>query len=278
MDLQQFTAQQGAIKSNTKIKTYPDGSASVLVCSQPIFGGDGWELRTDPSSAEKAPKESTVYDDIKNLKRAKQRAKSNLKDLILCNDFRYFITLTLSPDKIERSDYQQIIKKLNVFLNNAVQRKGLQYIIVPEFHKDNKNIHFHGLINSALNLTDSGTVTVEGHKKPIKTTTYSRYYKGKPAHIVYNIPQWTLGYTTAIEVYGDKMAVARYIGKYLEKDFTKVGGRYYLHSSNLQLPVVTYAESDFNVAQGQEFTIDGVNARFKYTFISPEPSGSAQQP
>lgn len=200
--------------------------------------------------------------------RRSRRAMSKLKDYVLCNPFEYFVTLTLSPDKIDRTDYSAVIHKLNKWLDNAVQRRQLQYVLVPEYHKDRRAIHFHGLINNRLPLVDSGTVSVQGVKKPVKQSTYTRHYKGKECHTVYNIPSWCVGFSTAIELYGSRMRVARYIGKYLEKDFTKVGGRYYLHSNNLELPQVDYVDMDYDTYPRKSFSIPGAPNNWKSEFIS----------
>lgn len=195
-----------------------------------------------------------------NLERSKRRAKSKLVDYILCNPFDLFCTLTLNGDEIDRTDYNAVIKKLNTYLDNRVRRKGLKYIGVPELHKKG-GIHFHFLCNSeAMNLTDSGTVSCKGHKKPIKIATADRLkIPVEERQTVYNICDWLLGFTTAIKTYGNKMAVANYVGKYITKGSDKVGGRWYYSGGNLKTPVYDYGRVSFDDVTefDYEFKCDG---------------------
>ena len=183
------------------------------------------------------------------LERSKRRAKKQIKDLILCGNFDTFITLTLDGEKIDRNDYNAVIKKVNSYLNNRVKRDGLRYLGVAEMHK-NGGIHFHFLVNgSALKLVDSGTVSVQGKKRPIKVATADR--QGIPLterHIVYNVSDWTLGFSTAIACYGDVLSVANYVCKYITKAETKIGGRWYYSGGKLIKPVVQYCNEDYNTA------------------------------
>ena len=191
-----------------------------------------------------------------------RRAKRRLSDYIRCNpDMDYFVTLTLSPEMIDRYDYSAIIKKLNNWLGNRVRRQGLKYILVPEHHKDGA-VHFHGVMNDALSLSFSGRYLRNG--KAVTTVTE------KP---IYNIANFDLGYTTAIKITGPNgtEAVANYVKKYITKDFKKVGGRYYLHGGSMQKPDYEYlrlSDYDFDLA-ALPCTIDyeiysGAHARLCY--------------
>ena len=55
--------------------------------------------------------------------------------MALCNPFEYFFTWTIAPDLLDRYDPKAIYPKLRNFLSNAVRRKGLSYLIVPEYHE-----------------------------------------------------------------------------------------------------------------------------------------------
>ena len=67
-----------------------------------------------------------------------------MRDIAFCNRFDYFLTWTLDPKLIDRYDPEIVGKKVRSFLTNASNRKGFQYIVVPELHKDGA-IHLHGL-------------------------------------------------------------------------------------------------------------------------------------
>lgn len=190
------------------------------------------------------------------IDRSKRRAKKKIQDYILCNDFDLFCTLTLNPDEIDTKDYKVVVKKLNVYLDNRVRRNSLKYVGVPELHKKG-GLHFHFLCNSeAMRLVDSGTVSCVGKKRPIKIATADKYkIPLEDRQTVYNIADWSLGFTTAIKTYGDVMAVANYVGKYITKG-EKVGGRWYYSGGDLKTPIYKY--SRVNYCDVDDYTYDFV--------------------
>jgi len=196
--------------------------------------------------------------------RSQRRAKNQIIDIIMSNDFDCFATLTLDRNQIDRCDYSAIIKRLNVYLDNRVRRNGLRYVGVPERHKDGA-IHFHFLCNSAaLRLVDSGTVSVAGHKRPIKIATADRLNVPlAERHTVYNIADWTLGFTTAIMTYGHREAVANYVGKYITKGIEKVGGRWYYSGGDLCRPVIKYDRVSFNDVTSYSYGFECAGGKFK---------------
>lgn len=255
---------------NCRIKCRRDSSGALIpyekmYADRMIFNPDGvvlsertkaveWRLAYDEANAElfggqfpHSPIYRTLPDKAANLARSKRRAVSRIRDIIMCNDFDCFVTLTLDGSQIDRTDYSAVIKKLNTFLDNRVRRSGLRYVGVPELHKKG-GLHFHLLCNSgALRLIDSGTVSVAGHKRPIKVSTADRLHVPlDKRHVVYNIPDWTLGFSTAIMTYGETAAVARYIGKYITKGAEKIGGRWYYSGGSLSEPVCLYERGGFS--------------------------------
>ena len=108
------------------------------------------------------------------------------------------------------------------------------YLIVPEYHKDGA-IHFHGLVAGNLNFVDSG-------------------HQDKKGHVIYNMPQWSLGYSTAIELYGNRQCVASYITKYITKDFKKIFGKFYYSGGGVKRDVETvYCNLDYDKIAAQEY-------------------------
>ena len=202
-----------------------------------------------------------------NGKRAARRARRKVSDYVMAEyDLKYFITLTLNGEDFPRDDINGACKKLNNWLRNRVQRDGLKYVIVPELHKDGKCIHFHGFINGALRLVDSGTVIPPEGGRPIRRETARRNGIDLQAcHTVYNIPDWLYGFTTAVEIYGDRAGAAAYICKYITKQYelsqtwdstssrTKIAGRYYWHSNNLREPLVKFNNVKYEQETGKEY-------------------------
>lgn len=212
-----------------------------------------------------------------------RRARRKIFDYAICNPFDCFVTLTLDKNQIDRGDYSAVIKKLSTYLDNRVRRRGLIYLGVPELHQ-NGGLHFHFLMNStALNLVDSGTVSVEGKKKPIKVSTANR--QGVPLekrHTVYNVVDWRLGFSTAIMTYGDRGAVSRYLSKELNKSvqksvsadgvLQKIGGRWYLSGGKLAKPVVKLDNKDFAAAEGCTYDFGCPAADFKVFIFNEDGS------
>ena len=60
--------------------------------------------------------------------------------------------------------------------------------------------------------------------------------------VVYNLPGWTLGFTTAMELYGEYPAAVAYVCKYIGKDGEKPAGRWYYSGGDLREPHVEYGE------------------------------------
>ena len=135
-------------------------------------------------------------------------------------------------------------------------RKGLRYVLVPEHHKDGA-IHFHGLFNDALDAVDSGTMSVPGRKAPVcvRSEAHRTALERLGGHTVYNLPGWGWGFSTAIELYGERDAAISYVCKYIGKEMSagdglgdvlpsKIGGRWYYSGGDLQRPVVEWLDVD----------------------------------
>ena len=129
------------------------------------------------------------------------------------------------------------MKKLNIWLDNLVRRKGFKYVLVPELHKDGA-IHFHGFVNSeSLSLSDSG-------------------YFAKDKNI-YNVLSFPFGFSTLIKIgsnFNERAKVSNYIRKYITKDIkSSIGGRFYLHGGKLNTPVFEYCNLSFDEFEGDTF-------------------------
>lgn len=238
---------EGDIKTTGKIKIYPDGSQKIYAASKAVFHENGWENSKDkpPAPARKQkPKEERTTEDIK---RASRRAASKLRDYALCNEFRWFVTLTLDKSKVDRYDAEQIIKKMRVWLDNRVRRQGLKYLLVPELHKDGA-IHFHGFFNDCdIGIECSGTYSIPGRKAPKKPKNEKekQHFIDIGGKLVYNVLDWNFGFSTAIELYGNYKAAVSYVVKYVSKAIEKIGGRWYYSGGALNVPEVVYADIDF---------------------------------
>ena len=244
--------EKSSVKHYGKIISYPCGIADIMACTEAIFGPKGWEVAEDYSHPKPArvcadPQSGSAQNPSRaleeDLMRSMRRARAKVRRIALANDFQYFVTLTLDPSKVDTHDGAAVVKKLNAWASNAVQRYGLRYILVPERHKKG-GIHFHGFFNGALPVVDSGTIRLPESKKPRKPRSAAQRaeWLGKGGQTVYNIPGWTLGFSTAMNLYGEYPAAVAYVCKYIGKDGEKPAGRWYYSGGDLMEPTVHYVD------------------------------------
>lgn len=206
-----------------KILEYPDGSYDIMAASRPVFKPEAAKAPRKPRKPQEEGQEQRIPKrKATDLERAQTRARAAVRRLALANEFRWFVTLTIDPEKIDSYDAAVCSKHLGQWLSNRVKRSGLKYVIVPELHKSGR-IHYHGLMNDVLEAVESGHTDSEGHT-------------------VYNLPEWDYGFTTAIELYGDYHAAVGYCCKYIGKGSTKIGGRWYYSGGDLAKPVEKFVD------------------------------------
>lgn len=208
----------------SKVYRYPCGVMDIISSTRPVFRAEGWEAagwkQPPPQPPQTRQKQEATQ--AADMERSMRRARARVRRLALSNDFRWFVTLTLDPAKIDRYDPAQVVRKLSQWCNNQVKRHGLKYILVPERHKDGA-LHFHGFFNDCLKAVASG-------------------HSDRNGHMIYNLPGWTLGFTAAIEVYGDYAGAVAYVCKYIGKQGDKPAGRWYYSGGALAEPLAEYGE------------------------------------
>ncbi len=132
------------------------------------------------------------------------------------NAWEWFCTFTFSPEVVDRYDYAAVSGLMHRWLDSCRhQSSDMQYMVVPELHKDGA-FHFHGLFSKC-----GGVLKL------------SHFRDG-----VYNIRSFLYGHTTALIVVNPD-AASRYISKYITKDLCAVsaGKRRYWASRNVSAPV-----------------------------------------
>lgn len=253
------------ISHNTRVKTYPDGSQLVTVADKPIFREPGWEIagKWDKDARPKAEARDGTEED---RERARRRARAAVSDLGRANEFKYFVTLTLDAERIDRYDEAITGKQLRRWLSHQVQRRDLAYVLVPEHHKDGA-IHFHGLVNDALEMVDSGTIKRAAGGKPKRPRSARERLEwiAEGGEVVYNVPGWKYGFSSALKLKGDYRKAVAYVCKYIGKESEKIGGRWYFSGGSLRRPEATYTDTDFDAmaaeSGGHEYRIDRLGVR-----------------
>lgn len=124
------------------------------------------------------------------------RAKSRIFEYALCNNFEYFVTLTLDKTKMDRYNLEEFVKKFGQFIRDYRKKykANVQYLLIPEKHKDGA-WHMHGLMKGIPE--DHLTINRNGYKD------WEEYSK-------------KFGYIS-LDYIKNKEAVSKYITKYISK-------------------------------------------------------------
>lgn len=176
------------------IKQYNDDIYKLTYCKKPIKRA-GFEDETN------FKKSRNVNDE--KLSNNIARARAMVFEYALCNEFKYFVTLTLDKNMHDRYNLKEYIKKLGQFIRNYRRKHGvdIQYLLMPERHKDGA-WHMHGLFmgipEEHLSINKNGYLDWQAYSK-------------------------RFGYISLDKI-RNKEAVSKYITKYVSKSFDKVGG------------------------------------------------------
>lgn len=169
----------------------------------------------------KSRKENTETQD-ENKDRSVARARIQIFDLAIMNDWDWFVTLTLNPQKVDSFDYTASAKKVSQWLKNLKKENpNMKYLLVPEKHESGR-YHFHALM-SCLN-------------PQIFDLSGKKDNKGRD---IYNLGKYRLGWSTATKIGHNERAV-KYLTKYVTKDTLQVSKnkKKYWCSSDLTTPTV----------------------------------------
>lgn len=250
---------------NTKIRYEPGNRIRISCFSRPIYNPDGFEQVKSPYTGQvdmrleifnpftgQVEYFTNMPDSQEPRSDSVKRSIDKAFEIGLANDFRYFITLTLSREKIDRYNLAEIYPKLKNWLSNRVSRNRMDYLLFPEYHKLKKGetrpaVHFHLLANAeGMRMVDSG----------------KRAKSGQP---IYNLPGWKYGFSTCIELDG-RPAIVRYVTKYITKENQRILGRFYLSGGKTlrrSLPC-EYLNRDYASFEGAEYYIPDAHLSVKY--------------
>lgn len=225
---------------NTSIKTYANGEQKIKYHNYDTCIGLPSLRKEGRGSTES--KEHSRYISL-------LRSKQKIIDLVyhngLIKPWKYFLTLTFDPERVNSNNYNDVSDALKKWINNMKhQNPQMEYVIVPEPHKSGR-IHFHGLFRNVPNwlLTEA------------RNPKTNRLIK-KNGVQVFNLNNYKYGYST-VSVVKDLTAVSVYISKYMTKELLNLSyKKRYWSSRSLELPKVEYAM--FN-EESLKFYIDDKN-------------------
>ena len=186
------------------------------------------------------PKAPAEHSDVK-LAASISRTKRSILELALCNDWDYFITMTLDEEKRNRFDLESWHKSFQEFLKYRRKRDHLNisYLLVPEQHGDGA-WHCHGLIRGVMpldlipfsNMDKAGYLSKDGKRLPRKLRE-SDYLNWRDFQNSFGF--CSLGRLVNCD------AVSFYITKYITKDLARCvstcGKHMYWASKKLNRPV-----------------------------------------
>ena len=209
---------------NMSVLPLPDGTFRVRYYDKCIFHENMKDCYYPKKFTE--PFEGTLVtllDDIdpvskreESLRCSVSRTRRRIYNIAISVDWKYFVTFTFSPQKVDRYSYSDVSKVMGLFLDNLRMLKpNIQYLLVPELHKDGA-YHFHGLFNDNL---------------PVD---YAGFFHHQD---VFHVRDFDFGFTdcTLVE---STVRISRYITKYITKDLVAVPfckKRYWYSRSTIEL-------------------------------------------
>lgn len=182
-------------KGVVQVKEFGKGNYKITYCNQLVTG--------------KRPPSKTLVkkgegNHVEKLGHSISRSKSKVLEYALCNDWVWFVTLTLNPEKYQRDDLQTFISDLGQFIRNQRKKFGIEikYLLIPELHKDGKNWHMHGLF-SELPIND-----LEPHPLPKLL---------KKGYLNWSAYEKKFGFNSIGQIH-DPVKCSMYIVKYITKN------------------------------------------------------------
>lgn len=181
-----------------------------------------------------------------SLSKSVKRTKDKIFDYSNAIVWEWFCTFTFNPEKVDRTNFDEVSKKMTKWLNNMRTKycPDMKYVLVPEKHKDGC-YHFHGLFSDCDGLDFVPAMNLQETYKG-KTNKYYMQPLVRKGQQVFDIKRFKMGYTDCTKV-RDTKKVANYILKYVTKEMicdTPNKKRYWC-SNNLPKPQESVELHDF---------------------------------
>lgn len=143
------------------------------------------------------------------------RSRNKVFEYAYCNDWDYFVTMTLDKTKYDRYDLGAWKKDFSHWLRNYKRKTGskIEYLFIPERHKDGA-WHIHGLLSG------------------LPEDRLSQFPKGTPlfgsSYLNWQDYADKYGFCSVGKV-GNYEAVSKYITKYITKDMARLNNELNAH-------------------------------------------------
>lgn len=189
-----------------------------LAIHSTIYGGN--VVSEEEPNAAPPPSNKVRDNSEERLAASISRTKSRIYELAMCNEFSYFCTFTMDPEKVkDRFDLDNLQKSFAQFIRNLNRGREnkIVYLLIPERHK-NGAWHLHGLIEGLQigeDLREFSLSEILPHR--IRKIL-------KNGEKVYNWDKYSkkYGFFTATTI-KNKAAVSSYVCKYVTKEVAKQG-------------------------------------------------------
>ena len=217
-----------------RIKKYTENSYKH------IFLKEHLRSYRDSKCSRKYVKKNTVNEDklLCNMSRARQK----MFEWAMCNEWNFFVTLTLDKKKYDRYDLGKYIVDLSRFIRHYRERLGVsvKYLLIPERHKDGA-WHLHGFFKGF----DVNHLTPFNPADKLPKYIRRKLRRGEE---IYNWLPYAVKFGWVIvEPIRNHEACCKYITKYITKDMSKtvsdIGAHMYYVSKGLNRSTVVYEES-----------------------------------
>ncbi|WP_195539246.1 rolling circle replication-associated protein [Eubacterium maltosivorans] len=142
------------------------------------------------------------------LSQSISRSRKQVLEKALCNEWHWFVTLTLDPKRYERDNLKIFIKDLGQFIRDYRKKHTafqIKYLLIPELHADGKNWHMHGLL-SELPWDD-----IEPH--PVRELSEKGYFNWAAYEKKFGF--------NSMGAIRDPVKCSLYITKYITKDLDR---------------------------------------------------------
>lgn len=181
------------------------------------------------SQQKKQPNTSTDNIYYNNI----SRSKKSVKELALCNDFNYFVTITIKND-YNRYNIDNAFYFLSIFCKKYKRKfSSFSYVFIAEYHKDGA-IHFHGLCFISTNARD-----FDLYPRTIKNQKDNKFYHCFSSFLFDEFGR------NIFQPISSKDKISSYIMKYITKDCLRTSThRLYTCSRGLKHADKTYYSNE----------------------------------
>ena len=215
---------------NRRTTDYGNGRIEIAAYHYPRFRHTGNDKKSSYKGCETSDEEQEA-----RTKSQIYAIRRRIKGYALSNNFRWFVTLTFDPKKVDSSDYETAKTTLLKWCRKMRDDYGqFDYLMIPELHKSGA-VHFHGLLgdipaNFAEALNPKTGEPLIRHERQ-----------------VYNLTDWEYGFSDCEEIESRERA-ASYITKYVTSalltDKKMYNKKRYFNSQGLSKPAVIFDMSD----------------------------------